>query len=107
MIVDPKEIPLVVKNKLLLIDVLTKMRDVPALRALRDKSTDIKIGLYHHSEGTLSFYNDQEKRYYTEQQIIKAADESLKKGEWLINVVIPYKANVVFTSGSANLMKNN
>ena len=99
--------PKLIRRKLALIDDLCKKRDFARLRFLRDNSRDLKIDLYHHSEGTESYYHDSEKRYYTEKQIADRADKLLGKGEWQISVVLPYKANIIFTSGMANAMKNN
>jgi len=101
------EVPKIIRRKLAFIEDLCKKRDIPRLRQLRDYSRDLKIDIYHHSEGTESYYHDTEKRYYTEPEIAARADESLGKGEWSISVVLPYKANIIFTSGMANAMKNN
>ena len=101
------KMPKLVRRKVALIQDLCKKRDVPRLRQLRDNSKDLVIDIYHHSEGTLSYYHDTDKRYYTEQEITMRADEKLNKDEWCISVVVPYKAGIVFTSGMANSMKNN
>jgi hypothetical protein len=100
-------VPKLIRRKIALIEDLCKKRDVARLRQLRDNSKDLKIDLYHHSEGTASYFHDTEKRYYTELEITKRADEMLGKGEWSISVVLPYKANILFTSGMANAMKYN
>lgn len=101
------QMPKLIRRKVALIENLCKKRDVSRLRQLRDNSRDLKIDIYHHSQGTESYFHDTDKRYYTEPQIAERADEMLGKGEWSISVVLPYKANIIFTSGMANAMKNN
>jgi hypothetical protein len=103
---DPS-IPKMVRRKMKLVMDLWKKHDLTRLRQVRDSSTNLKINIYHNSIGTDSYYHDTEKRYYRWDEVMKLADVSLKQGEKLMSVVLPYKPGVMFVSNSAKAVNLN
>ena len=77
------------------------------LREIRDSGTNIKLRIYHHSAGTDGYFCDVKARYFNWQQVEDFVNEKTKKGEYTMTIVMPYKANVFFTRGIKNQIKNN
>jgi hypothetical protein len=98
--INDKSVPKVIRRKAKLIAELWAKGKFDKLRALRDSSRSFDIQIYHHSQGTDSYYHDTEGRYYTWAQIEAMDARRLDAGEHFSTVVIPYKAGIHFTKSS-------
>lgn len=103
---DPK-VPKYFRKMSKLILKLWAERNIEKLREIRDSKTNIKLRIYHHSEGTDSYFCDKRSRYFTWAQVDQEVNDETSKGEYTMTVVMPYKANIMFTRGSANQEKYN
>lgn len=92
------------KKKSKLVLSLWRNWKIEKLRALRDRSTDIDILIYHNSAGTDSYYHDKEGRYYTWLEVEAYTNAKLAADQKTIVVVFPWKAGVHFTKST--MLKN-
>jgi hypothetical protein len=70
------------------------------LRALRDSTQNLQIQIYHHSQGTDSYFHDIEGRYYTWSEVESSPRAKTEAGEHLMCVVMEYKPGRTFIRGS-------
>ena len=98
--INDKSIPKVFRKRAKLIGELWANGKFDKLRKLRDTSNNFGIHIYHHSQGTDSYYHDTEGRYYTWAEVEAMDARRLDNGEMFSTVVIPYKAGIHFTKGS-------
>lgn len=103
---DPK-VPKYFRKMSKLILKLWSERNIEKLRSIRDSKTNIKLRIYHHSEGTDSYFCDKRSRYFTWSEVDQEVNDETMKGEYTMTLVMPYKSNVMFTRGSANQAKYN
>jgi len=66
------------------------------LRALRDSTQNLQIQIYHHSQGTDSYFHDIEGRYYTWSDVESTTRAKTEAGEHLMCVVMEYKPGRIF-----------
>ena len=104
---DDPSVPKYFRKMSKLVLKLWKEHNINKLRQIRNSKSNLKLFIYHHSEGTDSYFCDKEARYFTWQQVEALANESLAKDEKSMTVVLPYKSGVFFTRGSINQIKNN
>ena len=102
--INDKSVPKVIRKKAKLIAELWTKGKFDKLRELRDSSLNFRIYIYHHSQGTDSYFDDIEGRYYTWAQVEAMDSIRLDAGQHFSTVVIPYKAGVIFHKSS--LLKN-
>lgn len=95
-----KKVPKAFKKKARLIAELWASNKIEKLRELRDSSTNFKIYIYHHSEGTDSYYDDITGKYFTWERVSAMDSAKLENGEHFATVVIPYRAGIIFTKSS-------
>jgi hypothetical protein len=105
--INDKSVPKVFRKRAKLVGELWAKRKIDKLRELRDSSRNFGIYIYHHSQGTDSYFHDIEGRYYTWGQIEAIDSQRLNNGEMFSTVVIPYKPGVMFVSNSANAINLN
>ncbi|MGN7203937.1 hypothetical protein ACTHQF_06655 [Pedobacter sp. SAFR-022] len=98
--INDKSVPKVIRKKAKLIAELWKKNKIDKLRELRESSKNFGIHIYHHSQGTDSYYHDTEGRYYAWAQIEAMDLLRLNNGEHFSTVVIPYKAGIHFIKSS-------
>lgn len=98
--INDKSVPKVIRRKAKLIAELWTKGKFDKLRELRDSSKNFGIHIYHHSQGTDSYYHDTEGRYYTWAQIEAMDLQRLNNGEHFSTVVIPHKAGYFFHRSS-------
>lgn len=104
--INGKEVPKVIRKKARRIVALHERKDIPGLRALRDSSTNFEIIIYHHSQGTDSYYHDTERRYYSWAEIEQMTDSKLKEHKYFAVVVIEYKPGILFVKRSIDYKLN-
>lgn len=98
--IKDKNVPKVFRKRAKLISELWAKGKFDKLRELRDSSRNFGIYIYHHSQGTDSYFHDAEGRYYTWAQIEAMDAQRLNNGDMFSTVIIPYKAGIYFTKGS-------
>jgi len=74
--------------------------NIEKLRAFRERSKRYKVDIYHHSEGTDSYFHDVEGRYYTWSEVEAIDSLRMARGERFSTIVLPYRAGIVFTKSS-------
>jgi hypothetical protein len=98
--INDKSVPKVIRRKAKLIAKLWANNKIDKLRQLRESSKNFSIYIYHHSQGTDSYFDDIEGRYYTWAQIEAMDAHKLDAGEMFSTVVIPYKPGFFFSKSS-------
>ncbi|TKC01230.1 hypothetical protein [Pedobacter cryotolerans] len=81
--------------------------NIVKLREIRDSKCNLKLRIYHHSQGTDSYYCDLSSKYLTWAEVDDLAAKSLANGEKSMTIVIPYKAGIFFTRGVKKQMQLN
>jgi hypothetical protein len=98
--INDKSVSKVFRKKAKLIGELWANGKIDKLQELRDNSRNFGIYIYHHSQGTDSYYHDINGKYYTWAQVEVMDAKRLNNGEHFSTVVIPYKADIHFRKSS-------
>jgi|GEM_PF-3039157 len=105
--INGKDVPKVIRKKARRIVELHERKDILGLRALRDSSTNFEINIYHHSQGTDSYYHDTERQYYRWTEIEQLTESKLKEpNKYFAVVVLEYKPGVLFVKRSIDYKLN-
>jgi hypothetical protein len=75
--------------------VLTATHNVEKLRERR-RPHGINVDIYHHSEGTDSYFCDVRRRYFRWAEVIEEASIKIACGQYLYTSVIEYQKNIHF-----------
>jgi hypothetical protein len=98
--INDRTVPKAFRKKAKQISRLLANNDIAKLKELRDSSKTFGIYIYHHSQGTDSYFDDIAGKYLTWDQVVARDAEKLNNGEHFATVVIPYKAGIIFIKGS-------
>lgn len=98
--INDRTVPRAFKKKVKQISRLLANKDVAKLKKLRDGSKNFGIYIYHHSQGTDSYFNDITGKYLSWDEVVSIDKDKLNKGEHFATVVIPYRAGIVFYRSS-------
>ena len=99
MITASPKIPAWIQAEIQHLATLTASHNIAKLRERRERPQGFNLDIYHHSEGTDSYFCDIRKRYVTWKQITTEADQKIACGQYLYTAVIEYKEGIHFVSG--------